>query len=436
MTTMMGIGVYRLLAALAVGSLLAAAAADDFKVSAMLRCFDAQTLYLFSSAGVHQFNTDLECVTTPSEYIAWPNARQAVRAVDVLNGTGALVIDYVPDSPDRSVQLIMLQAGVTLAAPPLNYARNAPSVSRIKLVTHDLILVCGCAFGQKHCHNTCETLMVQPTADLDYDKDDGDKDPALPATSLSELSPLSKAWQLHELALPCDRTAAIVLVGNAAAINIYSVGGDCAESRRQVLRYDWNTKQWYHGKAASKYLWTGGHTAVEWDDVLYVCGGTSDGGRRCARYSLARNEWLPMASMNVQRFMLTLVVHRGRLYALGGANPVCRRRDAGDDRLSAADAVEVCYANHSAIHSTVEVYDRAADAWTVLHSVQLPEPMLSPGVIEARDVDARPPCLRTSRDRRPQDSVITIGQSQMNVMIVSSLFMCFLFFALLVAFNQ
>lgn len=59
------------------------------------------------------------------------------------------------------------------------------------------------------------------------------------------------------------------------------------------------------------------------------------------------------------RYQPTLTVHNGKLYALGGAVPICRRRQSKDDnyndRIATTDAIEMCYANHSHIHNTVEV---------------------------------------------------------------------------------
>lgn len=73
----------------------------------------------------------------------------------------------------------------------------------------------------------------------------------------------------------------------------------------------------------------------------------------------------------------------------------------------------------------------------MLTNVRLPEPMLSPGLAEATMIGTQPPCLRaTDKDGRRMEGVITIGQWQMNIMIICSLIMAFMFFVLIVATNQ
>jgi hypothetical protein len=50
----------------------------------------------------------------------------------------------------------------------------------------------------------------------------------------------------------------------------------------------------------------------------------------------------------------------------------------------------VCYAIDGSAHSSVEVYDRDADTWTLLNDLRLPQPMANFGIVVASQ-----PCTRT-----------------------------------------
>lgn len=130
---------------------------------------------------------------------------------------------------------------------------------------------------------------------------------------------------------------------------------------------------------------------------LYVCGGVANGGRQCARYSLHANQWMPMAHMHIGRYQLGMVVFNGQLYALGGALPECRQIEETKrvevfsvDEL--AHTAQECYAIAGSEHSSVEVYDRDADKWTLLKDMHLPQPMFNFGIVVAGQ-----PCTRAHK---------------------------------------
>ena len=146
-----------------------------------------------------------------------------------------------------------------------------------------------------------------------------------------------------EVALPAavEETAAA-----AAGGKLYVLGGFDAAGHSLDSVYVLNGSAWASGPRLP--LAVDHSSAASFDDKLFIAGGHSNGADSARLFRLDGDAWTELAPMHVARGGHALVAFGGRLWAIGG------------NSAFAGNIAEV------------EVYDPAANAWTVTTSLPMP----------------------------------------------------------------